>query len=203
MIAIVDSKIGNVASLYNSISALGFESKITVSKKDIDKASHIILPGVGSFLDGMKSLKGSGLVKSLTDNVFGQKKPFLGICLGMQLLAETGEENGKHKGLGWVPGVTRKFKVDKKYRLPQIGWNDIKPNSGARLFKKIKSPIFYFVNSYHLVPKDKSSIIATGFYAEEFAASVKVGNIFGVQFHPEKSQKDGLQVLLNFITYDF
>ena len=197
MIAIVDYGMGNVRSVVNALSLLGDSATVMARDEDFASASHIILPGVGAFRDGMKGLTERNVVESLQREVFENKKPFLGICLGMQLLVETGEEGGIHTGLGWIPGVCRRLQVDESQnRLPHIGWNDVtfteSPLSPAQ-----KSDV-YFVHSY-VVDTDPSLTIGTCEYGELFAAAVQKENIFGVQFHPEKSQDSGLELLKRFI----
>ena len=200
MIVIVDSQIGNTGSVANALSALGKESIVSSNPDDIKLASHIILPGVGSFGVAMQNLKTAGLIEPLRRAVTEEKKPFLGICLGMQLLATRGEEGGTHEGLGLIPGITRRFNVDEsKLRVPHIGWNDVVPVANSRLCKGIKNPIFYFLHSYNLVPKDESVIAGTTDYGEQFVSIIEKENIFGVQFHPEKSQHAGLALLENFL----
>lgn len=200
MIVIVDYGMGNVRSVINALTLLGFESVLSSKREDIETATHIILPGVGAFGDGMHELQTRGLIDILKHQVVGAKKPFLGICLGMQLLMREGEEGGLHKGLGWVGGRTRRLRVDEeKYRLPHIGWNDVHFEQSA-LFSDIKKRDFYFVHSYIVEPDDPATIKGTCVYGESFAASIQKDNIFGVQFHPEKSQKSGQQLLKNFVT---
>ncbi|OGG60558.1 imidazole glycerol phosphate synthase, glutamine amidotransferase subunit [Candidatus Kaiserbacteria bacterium RIFCSPHIGHO2_02_FULL_49_16] len=200
MIAIVDYGMGNVGSVQNALRLLGAEGRVTRNPKDFTEATHIILPGVGAFKDGMRGLRESGAVDSLTREVIEKKKPFLGICLGMQLLADIGEEGGETAGLGWIKGRTRRLRVDEKtYRLPHIGWNDVE-FSTSPIFHNVVSHDFYFVHSYCIESTDSKLIIGTCEYGEVFAAAVHSENIFGVQFHPEKSQKGGLQLLKNFIS---
>lgn len=200
MIAIVDYGMGNVGSVQNALRLFGAESVVTADPKVFEKASHIIFPGVGAFKGGMRGLKESGAMESLSREVIEKKKPFLGICLGMQLLADVGEEGGETRGLGWITGRTRRLRVDEAtYRLPHIGWNDVEFSSSP-IFQNVASHDFYFVHSYCLEPADRKLTIGTCEYGEVFAAAVQSGNIFGVQFHPEKSQKGGLQVLKNFIS---
>ncbi|MFA5185772.1 MAG: imidazole glycerol phosphate synthase subunit HisH [Patescibacteria group bacterium] len=200
MVAIIDYGMGNVGSVKNAIAFLGGEAVLTNRPEDIEKASHIILPGVGAFGDGMRNLERSGLVDVLKKEVFENGKLFLGICLGMQLLAEAGEEGGEHAGLGWIKGRVRKLRVDEmKYRLPHVGWNDVSPKESATLFKDVQPSIFYFVHSFAVEPKEPEDIAATCDYGGPFAAAIQRKNIFGVQFHPEKSQKSGLAVLRNFL----
>ncbi|HEY9584306.1 MAG TPA: imidazole glycerol phosphate synthase subunit HisH [Candidatus Paceibacterota bacterium] len=200
-VLIVDYGMGNAGSVKNALDALSVENFLSSDPKDLAKASHIILPGVGAFDQCMKNLKKLGFVTALKKAVVGEGKPFLGICLGMQILAELGEEGGKTKGLGWIKGVTRRFTVDpKKYRLPHVGWNDVEVLGRSELFKGINHPIFYFVHSFHFAPADKKMIIGASEYGERFAAAVESKNIFGVQFHPEKSQHEGLKLIENFLT---
>ncbi|OGC86108.1 imidazole glycerol phosphate synthase, glutamine amidotransferase subunit [Candidatus Adlerbacteria bacterium RIFCSPHIGHO2_02_FULL_54_18] len=198
MIAVVDYGMGNVASVRNALALLGAEAIITARAEDFERATHIILPGVGAFPDGMRELWERGLIPVLRREVLENQKPFLGICLGMQLLAEAGEEGGDTKGLGFIAGKTRKLTVA-GLRLPHIGWDDVTSAPGARLFADIDSRDFYFVHSYVMEPADSAAIAATCTYGEAFAAAVQKDNIFGVQFHPEKSQKAGIAVLRNFI----
>lgn len=200
MIAIVDYGMGNVGSVLNVLKLLGAEGRVTRNSKDFAEATHIILPGVGAFADGMRGLRDCGAMESLSREVAEKRKPFLGICLGMQLLADIGEEGGETPGLGWIKGRTRRLRVDgSKFRLPHIGWNDV-ALSASPLFKNVAARDFYFVHSYCIEPADRELIIGTCEYGEVFAATVQSGNIFGVQFHPEKSQKGGLQILKNFIS---
>ncbi|OGG53720.1 imidazole glycerol phosphate synthase, glutamine amidotransferase subunit [Candidatus Kaiserbacteria bacterium RIFCSPHIGHO2_01_FULL_53_29] len=199
MIAIVDYGVGNVRSVANTLALLGASSVLTKNPEDFAHATHIIFPGVGAFEDGMDGLRKSGVIKALTHEVQKTKKPFLGICLGMQLLTDRGEEGTGAAGLGWVAGTTRRLRVDESmYRLPHIGWNDVTFGDHP-LFANIDGRDFYFVHSYVVEPTDMRHIIGTCEYGAQFAAAVQRDNIFGVQFHPEKSQKSGQQLLRNFI----
>lgn len=201
MIAIIDYGMGNVGSVENALLHLGAEVVVTNSQNEIERSSHIILPGVGAFAEGMRKLRELGLPEVLEREVLIKKKPFLGICLGMQLLAEEGEEGGTAKGLGWIRGMTRKLIVDEaRLRLPHIGWDDVAAKPEAALFQGVLSRVFYFVHSYALDSPEKKWVAATCEYGEEFCAAVERENIFGVQFHPEKSQKSGLALLRNFLT---
>ncbi len=199
MIAIVDYGMGNVGSVRNALRYLGAESEITAEPDQLLAATHVILPGVGSFVDGMRNLQERGLVPLLQEIARGGKTPLLGICLGMQLFADTGEEGGSSAGLGMIKGVTRRFQVASTYRIPHVGWNDVIPSPKARLFAGIKKPVYYFVHGYHVVPVDGSVIVGTTKYGETFASSIEQGLVFGVQFHPEKSQHAGLTLLENFL----
>ena len=202
MVVIIDYGMGNLFSVKNALEAIGAEAKISNEPDDLRRAEQIILPGVGAFPDGMKNLKNLDIIPILEEEVLEKKKPFLGICLGAQLLATQGEEHQLTDGLGWIKGRVRRFQVDEsKFRIPHIGWNDVFPKKDNILFKNVHPPIFYFVHSYHLVPEDQSVIVATSEYGETFAAALQKENIFGVQFHPEKSQKNGLRILENFLAY--
>jgi glutamine amidotransferase len=200
MIAIVDYGMGNVASVKNALNFLGAEAAVTSNPADFEQATHIILPGVGAFGDGMRNLRERGLIPVLSREALERKKPFIGICLGMELLADIGEEGGENIGLGWIAGRVRHLRIDEKeLRLPHIGWNDVTPRPTARLFAGVVSPVFYFVHSFVLEPDDDAITVATCEYGETFVAGVERENIFGTQFHPEKSQKSGLAVLRNFL----
>lgn len=201
-VAIIDYGMGNVGSVKNALDYLKIQSKISCDPKEIASATHLILPGVGAFQEGMKKLKAKNLIKILEKEVLENKKPFLGICLGMQMLSEIGDEDGKHKGMGWIKGRTRRFKInEKKFHLPHVGWNDVFLKNRLTLFNKIGTKVFYFVHSYILEPADQSVIAASCNYGERFCASIEKDNIFGVQFHPERSQKSGLKLLENFLTF--
>lgn len=202
MTVIIDYGMGNLFSVANALEYLGADVKVSNRKEDLEKADRLILPGVGAFPDGMKNLEKLGIIENLKKEVFEHKKPLLGICLGMQLFATEGDEGSLTKGLGWITGRVRRFRVDeKKFRLPHVGWNDVSQKNEDSLFKGAGQPIFYFVHSYHLVPEDPSVITATCNYGENFVAAIQKDNLFGVQFHPEKSQKNGLRVLENFLAY--
>ena len=197
-VVIIDYKVGNTTSVAKALDKLGFKSKLSHKKSDINKASHIILPGVGAFGDGMRNLNKLEMPELLLKKV-RSGTPFLGICLGMQLLAEKSYEFGEHDGLGWIKGEVVKIKAA---RLPHVGWNDIKvKNKQSLLFKNIPDNNFYFVHSYTLKPLSKPLVSATCEYGQNLVAAIEKNNIFGVQFHPEKSQTAGLKVLENFLNY--
>ncbi len=196
MVAIIDYGMGNVASVQKALHFLNIESVITADHDTIRNSSHIVLPGVGSFLQGMKNLNEKGLSDLLTEEVIAKKKKFLGICLGMQLLSENGTEPIDSKGLGWIKGTVKK--IDQPHlRIPHMGWNNITVVKDS-FYKDIADSDFYFIHSYHLVPDDKSVIAATVNYGEDLVASIEKENIFATQFHPEKSQVAGLTVLKAF-----
>jgi glutamine amidotransferase len=199
MIVIIDYKTGNIGSLSNMLKKIGAEAIVSSNPSDIEKADKLILPGVGAFDVGMKNLKDSGLIPLLEDRVLNKKTPILGICLGMQLLAEKSEE-GSLNGLSWIKGEVKRFKFDNSdLKIPHMGWNVVKPLKEDSLFSGMKDELrFYFVHSYHFVAKDKDSVLATTNYGYDFTSVVAQENIFGVQFHPEKSHKFGMRLLDNF-----
>jgi len=162
-----------------------------------------VLPGVGAFGQGMRNVEAKGLRKVLEEEVMGKKKPFLGICLGLQLMAEKGYEHEECAGLGWIKGEVQKLDVEKQgLKVPHIGWNNLDIKKESRLLKNIKPDAdFYFVHSYQLHSSHTEDIVATTTYGEEITAVIEHENMFAVQFHPEKSQEAGLTLLQNFVQY--
>ena len=205
-IALIDYGSGNLQSAYKALELVSNCKKkifITSNSKDLLKADKIILPGVGAFADCMKGLKSiSGMIDVLNEVVLEKKKPFLGICICMQLLATEGKEKGNHKGLGWIKGKVIKIKKNKKIKIPHMGWNTVKVISKHPILKRKKFES-YFVHSYNFVCRDKKNIIATCDYQQKITAIVGKENIIGTQFHPEKSQKIGLEILKNFVSWNF
>jgi len=198
MIVIIDYNMGNVGSIYNMIKKLGYESRITSSLDEIKKANKIILPGVGSFDNGIMNLKKMGLLEILNYKVLQEKVPIIGICLGMQLMTKKSEE-GKLEGLGWINGETIKF-VSDKYKVPHMGWNTVNIKKYSKLFEGMDGEIrFYFVHSYYVKCPDTKDVLTTTYYINDFVSSFEKNNIVGVQFHPEKSHKFGMQIFRNFI----
>lgn len=197
MIAILDYGMGNRASVQNALGFLGYESVVTQDPAVIALASHLILPGVGAFADGIKAIRERGLDRVMAEEI-AKGKPLLGICLGMQLLASKGEEGGSFEGLGFIPGIVKRLSAD-ELRIPHVGWNDVTPKAGENLFAGTGPDVFYFVHSFALVTDEASDVIASCEYGTPFVAAVRRGNVVGVQFHPEKSQASGLQVLKNFL----
>ncbi len=198
MIAIIDSGIGNVKSVANALAYLKAPHQITTEPKYIQQADKLIFPGQGAFCDGMKAIRKSQLIHCLRDEVLIKGKLYLGICLGLQLLAQTGFEDGKYEGLNWIQGIVRK--INTREKLPHVGWNNVLVKDKTSLFKDLpENPTFYFAHSYVIDPKEKPIVTSTCDYGETFVSSVKFHNIYGVQFHPEKSQKNGLQLLKNFV----
>jgi glutamine amidotransferase len=201
-VAVIDYGMGNLHSVSKALEFVGADVMVTQRPSDIKEADRIVLPGVGSFAQGMRQLEERGFVKVLNDEVIGRGKPFLGICLGMQLAAESGEEHGKTRGLGWVKGsVIRLDTIDARVKVPHMGWNDITLTRQSPLFKNIRGALtFYFVHSYHLVSTMQETISAVCEHGLTFAAAIEQNNIHLVQFHPEKSQANGLKVLENFLS---
>jgi glutamine amidotransferase len=200
-VAIVDYGMCNLDSVARAVSECGGAPLVTDDPRDLASARAIILPGVGAFGVGMAHLKERGLVEPLREQVLDKKIPFLGICLGMQLLARRGEENGGAEGLGWLDAETVLIKPAPGERLPHIGWNEVRLERESPLFAGIAPGTdFYFVHSYALRPRDPSAILATAPYGDGVCAAVRKDNLYGVQFHPEKSQKAGFALLRNFLS---
>jgi glutamine amidotransferase len=201
-IAVIDYGMGNVRSVCNAVEAVGGESLVAMNPSDLEAVDGIILPGVGAFGDGMENLKNRGWDEALSRQVIEGGKPFLGICLGMQLLAERGSEHGSHAGLGWLAGTVERLPGGKpEIRIPHIGWNDLSIDQDSDFFEGVPpNSNYYFVHSYVFEPQDSSIVAAECEYGKRFVAAVRKENIFATQFHPEKSQRAGLTLLRNFLT---
>lgn len=201
MIAVINYGMGNAGSILNMLKKIGADAIITNRKEEVQKADKIILPGVGTFDNGMSNLHDLGLVEIIKNEVLERKKPFLGICLGMQLLGRCSEE-GVMKGLNLIPFENKKFSFDSSLNLkvPHMGWNVVKFNMDDPLFNCINGiQRYYFVHSYHAVCDYIDNSLITCEYGYEFTAGVKKDNIYGVQFHPEKSHKFGMKLMNNFV----
>lgn len=204
MLVVIDYKMGNLRSVAKALEKAGAKVKISHNAKDIQRADAIVLPGVGAFGQGMKHLKELDLTSTLIDEI-NSGKPFLGICLGMQLLFTYSEEHGKHRGLNILEGTVERFPT--KLKIPHMGWNQViftlqKEAENTGIFDRIPDKsYFYFVHSYYVVPKNKNIITATTDYDIQFTSAIQKDNIFGVQFHPEKSQTLGLKILKNFVCF--
>lgn len=199
-IAIIDYGVGNTHSVKEAISLLDCNVSITNDPKKLEKADALILPGVGAFEAAMKNLHQRDLIEPLQEIVLEKKKPILGICLGMQLLADYSEENGYHEGLGWIGGKVVKIESKQDIRVPHVGWNDVEVTKNEPLFDRIKGEAnFYFDHSYHFIPAEVDTIAAKVNYGASLIAAIKKENIHGVQFHPEKSQITGLRLLKGFL----
>jgi glutamine amidotransferase len=200
MIAIVNYGLGNLRSVAGAIERLGYEGIITNDPEELLRADKLILPGVGAFGDGMKNIRELGLMKTLNSFVLEERKPILGICLGFQLMAKESFEFGNHKGLNWVNARVEKIITDGKLRLPHVGWNDLFKCRPSLLLEGVpEGALFYYVHSYTVNCQDNDVVVGECDYGVRFTAVVEQDNIFGTQFHPEKSQRWGLKVLGNFL----
>ncbi|TGL37114.1 imidazole glycerol phosphate synthase subunit HisH [Leptospira perdikensis] len=202
MLTIIDYGLGNILSFQNVYKRINIETRIAKSVDDLTDASKLILPGVGAFDHAIDLLNESGMRNKIEELVFERKIPIVGICVGMQILANSSEE-GVKPGLGWIPGRVKKFnfnKLEKKYPMPHMGWNDVLPNAnGFPLFRGLESDSrFYFLHSYYFECEDSNHEISRTEYGTSFSSSVNRGHIFGVQFHPEKSHHYGQILLKNF-----
>lgn len=198
MIAIIDYDAGNLKSVEKALQYLGEECKITRNAQEILKAEKVILPGVGAFGDAMEKLKRYGLIEVI-HKVVENNTPFLGICLGLQLMFESSDEAPGVEGLSILPGKIVAFPPKEGCKIPHMGWNSLEVREGARLFRGIEqNPYVYFVHSFYLEAEEESDVAATTEYITHVHASVERGNLFACQFHPEKSGEIGLQILKNF-----
>jgi glutamine amidotransferase len=203
MIVILDYGMGNTGSIINMIRRIGGDAIVSADEQDISTAVALILPGVGAFDNGMGKLRESGMLPLIEKRVFEDKIPFLGICLGMQLLFDSSEE-GALQGLGWISGGVKRFDFsgtnEKGLKIPHMGWNLVNTKQDHPLFVGLGAEArFYFVHSYHAVCSDEHHAIAFAEYGYSFACGVQKENIFGVQFHPEKSHKFGMTLFKNFV----
>ena len=202
-IVIIDYGMGNLGSIANMIKKVGGTSLISSKISDIENADKLILPGVGAFDSGMNNLIQSGLKAAVEEKVFSKKIPILGICLGMQLMTKSSEE-GIEKGLGWIDAQTIKFgfpDLEQKPRIPHMGWNTVIKNKNHKIIEGIEFNYsrFYFVHSYYVNCNDENDILLTCNYFNNFTAAFQKDNIMGVQFHPEKSHKFGMQIFRNYL----
>jgi glutamine amidotransferase len=202
-IGVINYGMGNLCSVCRALEDIGADVVIAENPMRLFEVSHIVLPGVGAFGEGMARLRDAGWVDVLQDIVMQRGKPMLGICLGMQMLATLGHEGGLEAGLGFVPGQVQLLDtLGCKLRIPHVGWNEVRYKIDDVLFNGIPdSSDFYFVHSYAFVPDNDEHLIATVSYDLDVTATVRNGNVFGCQFHPEKSSKAGRQLLTNFMSY--
>ena len=200
-ITIVDIGISNIGSVVRAFQHLGVDVGVSRRKADIETARALVLPGVGAFGDGMQSLREANLVEPLR-KAAGSGVPLLGFCLGLQLLMDESEEHGLHEGLGLVPGRVKRLPEGSEDRVPNMGWCDVLPTSDARLFRgSAQRESFYFVHSYVAEPRSPKDTAATiEFNGTRVTVAIETGNVFGLQFHPEKSQDAGLVVLNEYLT---
>lgn len=203
MITIIDYGMGNLRSVQKGFEKVGFEAKVTADPADVRTASKLVLPGVGAFKDCMDNLREGGFVEPILRHV-ESGKPFLGICLGLQLLFSESEEFGRHQGLGIIPGKVVRFPADmhlagEELKVPHMGWNQIRLQQDIPLFRGVEDgSSVYFVHSYYVVPEDPKAVATTTEYGISFCSAICRDNVMATQFHPEKSQQVGLRILKNF-----
>lgn len=201
MITIVDYGLGNIRAFLNVFRRLNIEATTATSAEDLKGATKVILPGVGHFDHAMRRLEESGMRETLDDLVLRTRVPVLGICVGMQILARSSDE-GERPGLGWIDGRVRAFaslESAQRLHLPHMGWNDVRPAAGNKLFGQLESDArFYFLHSFYFECDRTDDVAATSSYGTDFSSAVNSANIYGVQFHPEKSHHFGTRLLQNF-----
>jgi glutamine amidotransferase len=205
MIGVIDYGRGNLLSVTNALDSIGEDVTLVRNPDELSQCDRIVLPGVGAFPAGMRSLIESELIGALTDNVINQGKPFLGICLGMQLLTKVGHEMIDTDGLGWIDGEVLEMKPSEpNLKLPHVGWNETAPDPNSPLFKNLgKTPVFYYVHSYAVsLSGQNTTAEAWCDYGGKFVAAVRNQNIVATQFHPEKSQEIGLRFLTNWVDWN-
>jgi glutamine amidotransferase len=197
-IVIIDYGMGNLRNVQKGFEGVGFEANVTRNKKEIRRASAIVLPGVGAFQDCMANLEKYGLVELLLRSI-EKGKPYLGICLGLQILFSESEEFGSHKGLDLIKGKVVKFRPDSEHKVPHMGWNTVEIEKKVPMLEGIESgDFFYFVHSYYVIPGERQWVATLTTYEKPFVSSIWKENLFATQFHPEKSQQKGLRILENF-----
>lgn len=200
MIAIIDYGVGNLSSIQNIFKKVGVSTEIVGSPEQLQKADKIVFPGMGAFDNCMSLFNVSSLKPLIQQFVFEEKKPFLGICVGMQMLMK-GSEEGQLEGLGWITGINKRFdaaRMNCDQKIPNVGWHELKINKSSPLMVGLENSRFYFAHSYHLSEEDDADILATVEHGYSYTVAIERDNIMGVQFHPEKSHKFGLQLLKNF-----
>lgn len=199
MIGIVDYGLGNIRSVAGAVERVGYQPLVTYDPAELARTDKLILPGVGAYGDGMAKLRDRGLVDALNAIVLEQKKPILGICLGFQLMCNSSCEFGDHQGLGWFDAEVKR--LDVKLPLPHVGWNDFEQVNACALTADIPDDaLFYYVHSYHVTANDERDVVGVCEYGKRVVAAMAKDNIYGTQFHPEKSQRWGLEVLHNFLS---
>lgn len=204
MIAVVDYGMGNLRSMGKALEHVGGEVVVTSRAEDLRDAERIVLPGVGAFGEAITNLRSTDLVEALEEEVLRGGKPFLGVCVGMQLLATESVEHGRHRGLGWIDAVVLPIEVTApELRVPHTGWNPIDVRAGQEgpLGRVRAGEAFYFTHSFHVVPRDPALVAARCEHGAQIVAAVGRGNILAVQFHPEKSQQAGLEFLADFLAW--
>jgi glutamine amidotransferase len=198
-IVIIDYGMGNLRNVQKGFERIGFEAQLSRNKKEIGSASAIVLPGVGAFKDCMENLERYGLIEPLLGSI-ESGKPYLGICLGLQILFSESEEFGSHKGLDLIRGKVVRFKPDPEHKVPHMGWNTIEKEKEVSMLQGVESgDFFYFVHSYYVIPEEAEWTSTFTTYGKPFVSSIWKENLFATQFHPEKSQQKGLRILENFV----
>lgn len=200
MFLVLDYGVGNLISIRNMLKKAGQEAIVSGSKEDLKSATKLLLPGMGHFDNCMKRLNDSGLRDLVEMKAMVEKIPVLGICVGLQMFME-GSEEGKEPGLGWVKGDTKRFDIslmNEKEKIPNMGWLDIKIEKRSPILANLEDSRFYFAHSYHVKPSEKNNVLISAHYGYDFTAAVEQDNLVGVQFHPEKSHRFGMQLLKNF-----
>lgn len=201
-VAVVDYGMGNLHSVRHALGMAGADAIVTSDPAELQKAERIVLPGVGAFGECVANLRKSGILEVLAEEVLTKGKPLLGICLGMQVLASAGEEMGEHGGLGWIPGRVRAFEIDHGLRVPHVGWNEVNVANEHPVLRRLrKNATFYFVHSYVFETELPEHVAATSDYGGRFTCAVAKDNIIATQFHPEKSQQNGLALLESFLEW--
>lgn len=203
MIGIVDYGLGNIGAFENIYQQLGIKAVRVRTADELASAERLILPGVGAFDWAMERLAESGLREALDRRVISEKVPVLGICVGMQMMSD-GSDEGETQGLGWIPGRVERFCdewFNQRIHLPHMGWNDVAPEAGQELFDGIEKPRYYFLHSYYFNPASEGDIASRTTYGKAFASSVRRDNVWGTQFHPEKSHDWGVSLLKNFAKF--
>jgi len=202
-IGIIDYGMANLRSVQKAFEHVAARADIIATPEQIDACDKLVLPGVGAFGECMANLRASGVVEALEEAVFRKATPLFGICVGLQLMAREGHEMGVHAGLNWVPGIVRRFAVEETgLKVPHVGWNEVEPVCASPMFQGFRrESTFYFTHSYHLALEDRSVEAAACEYGERFTAAILKGNIIATQFHPEKSQENGLKLLENFLEW--
>jgi imidazole glycerol-phosphate synthase subunit HisH len=198
-VVIIDYGMGNLRNVQKAFEKIGFAARLTRSKNEIGRASAIVLPGVGAFKDCMENLEKRGLIEPLLRSI-EKGKPYLGICLGLQILFSESEEFGSHKGLNLIKGKVVRFVPDPEHKVPHMGWNTIEKKKEVPMLQGVESgDFFYFVHSYYVIPDQTQWVSSLTTYGKPFVSSIWKENLFATQFHPEKSQQKGLMVLENFV----
>lgn len=202
-VVIIDYGLCNLDSIYRAIVECGGEANITADPQSVVHADRCVLPGVGAFTQAMKNIRSAGLDEAIREHVFSHDRPFLGICLGMHLMGDIGEEGEGATGLQLIPSkIVRLVPAEPHERVPHVGWNTVEPATNSALLAGIKTGTdFYFVHSYHMQCDNESDIAATTPYCDKLVSIVQHNNIFGTQFHPEKSQSAGFKLIENFLNY--